>query len=416
MSSQGVVGIGLAADGGSWFDSLRGFRRFLSGDSKMTIQACGCSRFLLFSGILLAAVADSVSAQTPGAGIGAGSGRVSTDRVLVLEVLIQPQARDRIRAQEWGRLLQELGYSPRFRVPAVGEKQRLEEEHADGGMRLVVVGGLKSDGSIELGSRRFTLGEGAALDMFLRDLRQHGPGGPASGNPRWGLSEEQFLEFSRLLSDSVEQPIALDSPAVTVERLGLPMELSVVFADEALSSSTKPRPASAPEELELTGVSRGTALAIVLAQYGMGFRPVLTKQGKFVVEIRLGGEADNLWPVGWKTLEPVPDVLPAWLKSIPFSVEDADLASLVDAVAGKLEIPAFSSAVALGAAGRSLEEITWSRTGKLSPFAMLRTVGEKFELGFDVRADEAGRLFLWVTTRQQADAFAKRFAHIRPVK
>ncbi|MGV2332619.1 MAG UNVERIFIED_CONTAM: aldose 1-epimerase family protein [Planctomycetaceae bacterium] len=188
------------------------------------------------------------------------------------------------------------------------------------------------------------------------------------------------------------------------------MELSVVFADDAVARSLQPRSEQVPEQLELTGVSRGTALAIVLAQYGMGFRPVLTKQGTFVVEVCSGGEADNLWPVGWKTLEPTPDVLPAWLKSIPFSIEDADLTSLLEAVAGKLQIPAYTSVHALAAAGRSLDELTWSRTGKLSPFAMLRTVGEKYELGFDVRADEAGRLFLWATTRQQADAFGKRFA------
>ncbi len=382
----------------------------------MTVQTCEFRRFLVIAGILLTAAANSALSQTPGTGISSSPGRATPDRVLALEVLIQPQARDRIRAQEWGRLLQELGYSPRFRVPAVGEKQRLEEESANGRLRLLAVGGLQADGSIELGGRRFTLSDGPVLDQFLQDLRKHGSGGPAAGNPRWGLSDEQFLAFSRLLLETVEESVELGSPAETVRQLRLPMELSIVFADEVLQSSLQPRPEGAPEELELSGVSRGTALAIALSQYGMGFRPVLTKQGKYVAEIRAGGEADNLWPVGWKTLEPMPEVLPAWLKSIPFSIEDADLASLVEAVSGKLEIPAYSSALALRTAGRSLDELTWSRSGKLSPFAMLRTVGEKFELGFDVRADEAGRLFLWVTTRQQADAFARRFAHIRPVK
>ena len=382
----------------------------------MTYSATASFRTVLMLSLLMTGLSLHACGQTPGNGVTAAASVRATERVLVLEVLIQPQARDRIRAQDWGRLLQEKGYSPRFRVPAVGEKQRLEEETADGRIRIVVVGGLKPDGSLELGNRRFTPGDGTALEKFLKDLKQYGTGGPAAGNPRWGLSEEQFLSFSRLLSKPLEGPIELGSPAATVETLGLPMELSVVFADDAVARSLQPRSEQVPEQLELTGVSRGTALAIVLAQYGMGFRPVLTKQGTFVVEVCSGGEADNLWPVGWKTLEPTPDVLPAWLKSIPFSIEDADLTSLLEAVAGKLQIPVYTSVHALAAAGRSLDELTWSRTGKLSPFAMLRTVGEKYELGFDVRADEAGRLFLWATTRQQADAFGKRFAHIRPVK
>jgi hypothetical protein len=202
----------------------------------------------------------------------------------------------------------------------------------------------------------------------------------------------------------------------SVKQLELPSDMAVVFADQALQASRQPRPNFAPEELDLSGLSRGTALAILLSQYGLGFRPTLTREAEFVIEIHRGGEAENLWPVGWKTIEPTPDVLPAWLKSIPFDIQDADLTSLVEAVAEKLQIPVYTSSSQLSAADVILDELTWSRSGKLSPFNMLRTVGEKFELGFDVRADEAGRLFLWTTTRSEADAFNRRFAHIRPPK
>ncbi|MEY3459282.1 MAG: hypothetical protein RL215_2439 [Planctomycetota bacterium] len=355
-------------------------------------------------------------AQKPTATSSAPTTRAAADRTLAIEVLIQPQPRDRIRAQDWGRVLQELGYSPRFRSPIAGEKMRIEEAEVDGRPRVLVVGGLTSDGSLELGTSRFNLADSAKIDAFLKSLKQNGPGGAASGNPRWGLTEQQFLDVSRQLSTLVEQPITLASPATSIQRLGLPPELPVIFADNSLQASTQPPLDSAPEEIDLSGMSQGTALAILLAQYGMGFRPALTKQGSFVLEIHPGGEAENLWPVGWKTLEPIPDVLPAWLKAIPFDIQDADLNSLIRAVADKLQIPAFTSSHKLAAAKTSLDELTWSRTGKLSPFAMLRTVGEKFELGFDVRADETGKLFLWTTTRTEADAFARRFAHIRPTK
>ncbi|MFO0061449.1 MAG: hypothetical protein ACK57O_11295, partial [Planctomyces sp.] len=53
-------------------------------------------------------------------------------RSLVLEVLIQPSPIYRVRAQEWGRELQELGYAPRFREPAAGEKMRIEQQLKDG--------------------------------------------------------------------------------------------------------------------------------------------------------------------------------------------------------------------------------------------------------------------------------------------
>ncbi|MGV2332618.1 MAG UNVERIFIED_CONTAM: hypothetical protein LVR18_00185 [Planctomycetaceae bacterium] len=137
----------------------------------MTYSAAASFRTALMLSLLMTVLSMHACGQTPGNGVTAAASVRATERVLVLEVLIQPQARDRIRAQDWGRLLQEKGYSPRFRVPAVGEKQRLEEETADGRIRIVVVGGLKPDGSLELGNRRFTLGDGTALEMFLKDLK-----------------------------------------------------------------------------------------------------------------------------------------------------------------------------------------------------------------------------------------------------
>ena len=364
-------------------------------------------------GVLLAA---SIAFAQSGSPAGtAPTIRAIADRTLVLEVLIQPQPRDRIRAQDWGRVLQQIGYSPRFRSPVQGEKMRVEEGDVDGRPRVLVVAGLTADGSLEIANRRFSAADASAIDAFLRGLKQDGTTGGV-GNPRWGLTEQQFLDFSRLLSTPVQHSITLSTPMASVKQLELPSDMAVVFADQALQASRQPRPNFAPEELDLSGLSRGTALAILLSQYGLGFRPTLTREAEFVIEIHRGGEAENLWPVGWKTIEPTPDVLPAWLKSIPFDIQDADLTSLVDAVAEKLQIPVYTSSSQLSAADVILDELTWSRSGKLSPFNMLRTVGEKFELGFDVRADEAGRLFLWTTTRSEADAFNRRFAHIRPPK
>ncbi|MFN6331186.1 MAG: hypothetical protein ACK45A_05420, partial [Planctomyces sp.] len=158
------------------------------------------------------------------------------------------------------------------------------------------------------------------------------------------------------------------------------------------------------------------ALALVLAQYGMGFRPVPGRGDRYSVEIVVGDEGSNLWPAGWKTAESTADVVPAWLKSIPFDVEDADVASIAQAVADKLELPLIVSSQSIQRDGKPLEDLVYSRSGKLSPFGILRGLGDKFELGFDVRADEAGKLFLWATSSRDAAAFNKRFAHIRPPK
>ncbi|MFN9723788.1 MAG: hypothetical protein ACK58H_11140 [Planctomyces sp.] len=337
-------------------------------------------------------------------------------RSLVLEVLIQPSPIYRVRAQEWGRELQELGYAPRFREPAAGEKMRIEQQLKDGRDVLLVVGGLTKEGALTLGTKTYAVADMKELGRFLDDLRTHGPGGAPAGNPRWGLSEEQFQNFVKLVSEPVEGEVALGSAAAAVSSLKLPDSLTVVFADAAFQASLQPRPTSAPESLNLGGLTKGTALALVLAQYGMGFRPVPGRGDRYSVEIVVGDEGSNLWPAGWKTAESTADVVPAWLKSIPFDVEDADVASIAQAVADKLELPLIVSSQSIQRDGKPLEDLVYSRSGKLSPFGILRGLADKFELGFDVRADEAGKLFLWATSSRDAAAFNKRFAHIRPPK
>ena len=262
---------------------------------------------------------------------------VRPKRSLVLEVLIQPSPIYRVRAQEWGRELQELGYAPRFREPVAGEKMRIEQQLKDGRDVVFIVGGLTRDGGLTLGNTTFALADMKELNRFLDDMRTHGPGGAPAGNPRWGLTEQQFQDFVRLVSEPADSDVSLGSAAATVGSLKLPEQLAVVFAEEAFQASLQPRPETAPESLKLQGLTKGTALAVVLAQYGMGYRPIVGRGDRYTVEIVMGDESSNLWPTGWKTAESTADVLPAWLKSIPFDVEDADVASIAQAVADKLE-------------------------------------------------------------------------------
>ena len=354
--------------------------------------------------------------KTQNANTLAAAGAVKAKRLLVLEILIQPQPLYRVRAQEWGRVLQELGYAPRFREPVAGEKMRIETQLNDGRNAVLVVGGLTGQGGLTVGKRTFTVADRADLGKYLEELKAHGPEGAPAGNPRWGLTEAQFQDFVKLMSEPVAEDVHLATPASTVSSLKLPETVTVVFVDEAFQASMQPRPETAPETLPVAGMTQGTALSLVLAQYGMGYRPVSGRGGRFSIEILSGDEGANLWPAGWKTAEATADVVPAWLKSIPFEVEDADVASIAEAVAGKLELPLLVSTYSINRDGKPLEDLVYSRSGKLSPFGILRGLSDKFLLGFDVRADEAGKLFLWATSSQEATAFNKRFAHIRPPK
>lgn len=335
-------------------------------------------------------------------------------RTVELDVLIQSAPNYRVKAQEWGRLFQELGYTPKFRQPKPGEEIRIEDI-VDGDLVSVrIVCGMSPDGSIRIGRQKFTLNDTNKLSSLLDELRDYGSGGPPERNPTWGMSEKQLLEIMKLLSEPVTEVVQLQSPLVTVESLGLPEGVKLTFADSARERAFGRRPESAPEELDLKGCSKGSGLAILLAQYGLGFRPQRIAANRFELQIDAGGETNNLWPTGWKTQETVAKVLPAYLKSINVEVKDTEISALADVVSERLKIPVFYSSFELTSAGKNLDELTYSRDeGKIAPSRLLTSIADKHQLGFDVRVDEGGKLFLWATTAAESAAFRARFAHVK---
>jgi hypothetical protein len=132
------------------------------------------------------------------------------------------------------------------------------------------------------------------------------------------------------------------------------------------------------------------------------------------MEIDRGNESSNLWPIGWKPEQSFSEILPAYFRAIPLDVEDVEVSSLVGAVSDKIGVPGFSSAYELTAKRLDVNTLRYTRKNdRISPARLLTAVGDKLGLGFDVRVDEAGKMFLWVTTADDEKAFRHRFAHVK---
>ncbi|HQX48768.1 MAG TPA: hypothetical protein PLY87_22760 [Planctomycetaceae bacterium] len=346
--------------------------------------------------------------------ISAIDGSESSRRTLDIEVLIQSQTSHRVKAQEWGRVLQDLGYSVKFREARAGESPGVEDRDSGDLLSTHIVAAMAPDGSIGFGNYRFAIESPQPLTLLLEEIRRYGANGPPNASPTWGLTDEQFKEVTQLLAQPVRNAVELQSPVLAIESIGLPDNMRLKFTDAARGLAISKRPVSAPDSLELQTVSRGTAIAIVLAQYGLGFRPKCVAPGRYDLEIDRGNEASNLWPVGWKPEQSFSEILPAYFKAIPLDVEDVETGKLIGAVAEKLQLPFFSAAYALDEKGLHIDTLKYTRKdARISPARLLTAVGDKLDLGFDVRVDEAGKMFLWVTTADDTRAFRHRFAHVR---
>ncbi len=336
-------------------------------------------------------------------------------RALEVEVLIQSPPSYRINAQEWGRVFQQLGYNVKFREPRGGESPRIEDQDQDDSLLTRVVAAMAADGSIRIGTQKFDTDTTQPLTAALEEIRKHGAKGPPDSSPTWGLTDDQFKDVVQQLAAPVENSVELQSSILATESIGLPGNMKMKFTDAAREQALGKNPDAALQSIDLKGFTKGSAIAIVLSQYGLGFRPRYVAPGQFDIEIDRGNESSNMWPVGWKPEQSFSEILPAYFRAIPLDVEDVSIDALAGAISEKIAVPHFSSAYALNAQGLDINTLKYSRKNdRISPARLLTAIGDKMHLGFDVRVDEAGKLFLWVTTDTDAAAFRNRFAHVKP--
>ncbi|MEZ6063649.1 MAG: hypothetical protein R3C19_25145 [Planctomycetaceae bacterium] len=335
---------------------------------------------------------------------------------LDIKVLMEASPQYSLMAQGWTRVFQDVGYSVVFDASRNNERPGIEDVTFNKRRSVKVVGQLDRSGTLQFGDRKFKQTEPEQLRTYLARLARYGAKGPPQESPTWGLTDEQFKIVVTMLSGPVTDPVTTSSPAEAIESLKLsdsfrirytPSARRLAFGDGAETDATP---------LEPQGLSQGTTTAIVLAQFGLGFRPMRNPDGAYVLEIDAGDESSNLWPVGWRNTEPLNRRIPNIYRSLEVgNLEDADLTGLIQLLSNRLEIPWFSSPHDLRAKGIRLSELTYSRKpDKLPPSSLLRKIGDKYEMGLEVRVDETGRPFLWVTTAEQNDTFRARFSHVKP--
>ena len=328
---------------------------------------------------------------------------------LQIEVLTQRLPGVGRYIQQWAEVFLDTGRRARFRGGSNGEKSRLEDSGAAGQRAVKVVGILNADGSLTFMSHRFVTSNLKPVEEWLQRLETFGAAGPPNESPTWGLSEEQYLAVLKHLSETVATPLNVRTPMELIDSLSLPHVFQVTFT-EAGRQRASPKTTIRRTTDSYKGLSKGSVLAAALTQFGLGFRPKSSAAGGFLIEVDAGTESDNMFPVGWKNTAPITTVAPGLAKSVSVDLEGADLDVLIQVIAERLKVPYFYSHLALLSNGTDVSALKYSRKpDRLSLFRLMDIIGTKHNLGLSLRTDEAGHLFLWVTTADEHKAFRKRF-------
>ncbi|MEN6458885.1 MAG: hypothetical protein ABFC63_08135 [Thermoguttaceae bacterium] len=293
--------------------------------------------------------------------------------------------------QDWGRSLERAGIrNVRLETAQEPGRPRLDVQGTPESPVYVVRGIVVSRDEIQLPGVRFRRGETAQLAQWLADLAAHGPVEKREKKGAYGLSAAELDRIRQDLAMSVgfhTQGILLrDMLQKTADRLKLPLHFEAdAVGDEKV-------------EEQLGTLSCGTALACALRPAGFSLVP-RSQDGQLSYAV-VKSQADvEGWPVGSQPERSVSELLPALYDFRNVNVQNVSAATLLEAVGKALKTPIVFDRLALTRhdIDPAKAKVSYPK-GRTTYSVALRRMLFQARLQFEVRCDETGTPFVWVTT------------------
>ncbi len=320
-----------------------------------------------------------------------------TNTTVEVELLVGDQGVG-LKAQEWQQVFQKIGCSLRVRSGLPTDKIEIRERKVSRIREVTVIGTLERNGGLVFKGRKFGTDQVRELEEWIQELKTYGAQGSPEGKPLWGLTKEQFQELYEKLSTVETERTAGISLKQAITKLA-PRDAYPVneraAARERLTSSAVERPVSQ----DLKGFSRGTALAAILAEYGLGFRPQRTPEGKLEIAIESLDKTTDCWPVGWDLPTEVKpgDLAPTLFQLVSVEFPERSLSEALKSVSEQTNVPIILDDWRIANKGIKLDEIRVKHSLKQTSFNLvIKRITTPNRLLPKIRIDEAGRPFVWI--------------------
>ncbi|MBI5759410.1 MAG: hypothetical protein HZA46_12900 [Planctomycetales bacterium] len=303
-----------------------------------------------------------------------------------------------LQAQRWLRVFEKLEIPLTIRPGDIAEKLSITEQTLGNGIRRVqLIGQLDRAGRVVFTDRSFTEAEADKLAEWLIELREFGAQGSPTGKPVWGLSSDQFERLFRSLTPPVREELQGEPLAEAIAAFDLPREFPLNFSDAA-AARIEAAGATAKVRHPFKGIANGTALAALLNEWGLGFRPQRSKTGSLQLTIVTLQEANDVWPVGWPLTKKGAETAPVMFKLLPIELDEIELQAVLESVADVAKIPVLMDHHAMQAQRIDPARVKVSHPRRhVSYNTMLKTVTGMTRLQHDIRIDESGRPLIWVS-------------------
>ncbi len=296
--------------------------------------------------------------------------------------------------QQWAGLLGKAGIrNVRIRTATATDRVGIEVRGTKDNPLYVVTGVIRSRDELILPSGRFRRSDVARLARRLDDLARLGPADRREPATAFGLSSEQIEQvledLSRPVGFSTVGMVRRATVERIVDRLLLPTKIDPAMAD-ALDDDKISE--------ELLGISRGTALAYLLRPAVMCLVPCKLN-GRVVYVTKRPKPGMEIWPVGREPNSPVRELLPAIYEFHNVNIQNVPADRAMAAIGKLLKVPVLIDHDALARHGIEPAKVLVTHPRRRTTYSIaLRKILFQAGLKFEVRVDDAGEPFLWIST------------------
>ena len=311
--------------------------------------------------------------------------------------------------QEWLQLLAGIGINQvRIRGIQMGDEPQVVNRGNSRAPSYRVVGVLTSRNELRLPGGTFSRTDRARLKDYFAHLTADGADAVTAPHLRFGLTGKELRAVLTDLAQPINFETKRQAPRAIVDRLQSKLSFKFGFDTEAERALRE----APPVIDEFKDVAAGTAVAIVLRNCGLIFRPEklrgqpisfhVTAAGADAIGERtlgkMSGKEMQYWPIGWDSGKPPGEIAPALFESRNSEIDGYSLEEALAAIGPRLKMPMFYDRAALAA--YKIEpvkiQVKLART-RISYKRVIDRIVAQARLGCEVRVDEAGMPFLWIT-------------------
>jgi hypothetical protein len=302
-------------------------------------------------------------------------------------------------AHEWLAVLKDLGLSGlRIRAARPGERPMVTGGDAAQVQVYRVTGILTQGNRLRLPGGVFSIRDRARIADWIDRLAKGGQEELTARPAAFGLTGKQLVELHDSLAVKVDSVTEGKRVSAVVGSIGRSIALEI----EADPGAEKVLAAEETVGDELIGVSGGTALAAAIRPLGLVLVPH-KQRGKpvrlFITDAR---NAPESWPVGWPPEKKPRELLPKLFEFVTVEITEIPLGEALAALQKRLDVPFLMDHNSL--ARHRVEPARVNVTmpaGRTYYRKVLDRLLFQAKLKAELRVDEAGEPFLWITTIKQ---------------